>query len=144
MEAHSESSKRSMPRPIRPRSPGTGPRILIVEDDADTRWVMCSLMRRMGFHCETASDGEEALELAAEFEPQAILMDLMMPVLDGVEATRRLKADTRTCSIPVLAVTGCANPQRMTDASVVGCVDCLVKPVDLQDLVSRLQRHMHS
>src|SRR3954454_20975697 len=98
-----------------PRRPGPtrGPRILIVEDDPNCRWVLCALMRRMGYDCQVARDGREALELVESSEPQVILMDLMMPVLDGLEATRRLKADARTRGIPVLALTGNVTPHGM-------------------------------
>src|SRR4051812_22210339 len=83
-----------------------GRRLLIVEDDPSNRWALCTLMNRMGYDCRVACDGREALEAVGDFGPQAILMDLGLPVLDGLEATRRLKADARTREIPVLAVSG--------------------------------------
>src|SRR6478752_2996723 len=88
-----------------PGPPG-GKRLLLVEDDPNSRWVLCALMRRLGYDCRAACNGAEALEVVEGFRPHAILMDLMMPVLDGLEATRRLKADARTRGIPILVLTG--------------------------------------
>jgi hypothetical protein len=104
-------------RATTPPQPGgawaCGPRVLIVEDDPGSRWALCALMRKLGYDCRTATNGREALEVAGSFAPQAILMDVRLPVLDGLEATRRLKADARTRGIPVLALTGytrCGGP----------------------------------
>lgn len=116
------------------------PRILIVEDDANSRWVLCALIRRLGYDCQVAANGQQALDVVDEFEPDIILMDLMMPVLDGLEATRRLKADARTRGIPILALTGNATPQGLSAAHRAGCDDCLAKPVVFQDLLGRISR----
>src|SRR3982751_6298969 len=67
-----------------------GARILIVEDDPNSRWILCALLKRLGYQCQVATNGQEAMEAVQDFGPQVILMDLMMPVLDGLEATRRL------------------------------------------------------
>ena len=116
-------------------------RILVVEDDPGSRWVLCALLKRVGHECEVATDGREALGKVASFEPQVILMDLMMPVLDGWEATRRLKADARTRGIPVLAMTGDVTPRGESAARRAGCDDFVPKPVILDDLLDRLDRH---
>jgi CheY-like chemotaxis protein len=121
-----------------------GPRILIVEDDPNSRWVLCALMRRMGYDCQVAANGKEALEIVESFGPQVILMDLMMPVLDGLEATRRLKADAKTRGIPVVALTGNATPHGVAAAHKAGCDDLLPKPIVFQELVDRLHQHLGS
>lgn len=115
-----------------------GLRILIVEDDPNSRWVLCALMRRLGYDCQVAVDGQEALLMVASFKPQAILMDLMMPVLDGLETTRRLKADATTRGIPILALTGNSTPIGERAARSAGCDDFLTKPVVFNDLLKRL------
>jgi CheY-like chemotaxis protein len=118
-----------------------GMRILVVEDDPNSRWVLCALLRRMGYDCRVAADGREALDKVEEFRPHVILMDLMMPGLDGFEATRRLKADARTRGIPILALTGNVTPGGESAARRAGCDDFLGKPVVFQELLSRVQRH---
>jgi len=133
-----------MSRPARPPVPSSRPRILIVEDDANTRWVLCTLMRRFGYDCEVASNGLEALDLVPSFEPQVILMDLMMPILDGLETTRRLKADSKTRAIPVLALTGNVTLHGMSSAQLAGCNDCFPKPIVLENLLSFLRRHLEA
>lgn len=115
-----------------------GLRVLIVEDDPNSRWVLCALMRRLGYDCQVAVDGQEALQMVARFKPQAILMDLMMPVMDGLETTRRLKADAATRGIPILALTGNSTPTGERVARSAGCDDFLTKPVVLSDLLKRL------
>ena len=116
------------------------PRVLIVEDDPSTLWVLCALMRRLGFDCEGATNGREALELVGSFDPQAILLDVRLPVLDGLEVTRRLKADARTRGIPVLAVTCDTSSLLVASARRAGCAAVLTKPIVVQDLLNRLDR----
>jgi CheY-like chemotaxis protein len=120
------------------RARSRGLRVLIVEDDPNSRWVLCALMRRLGYDCQVAVDGQEALQMVARFKPQAILMDLMMPVMDGLETTRRLKADAATQGIPILALTGNSTPTGERAARSAGCDDFLTKPVVLNDLLKRL------
>jgi CheY-like chemotaxis protein len=115
---------------------------LIVEDDPNSRWVLCALLKRLGYDCCVATNGQEALDMVEDFGPQAILMDIMMPVLDGLEATTRLKANARTRGIPILALTGNVTPSGISAAQEAGCDDLLAKPIVLQDLITRLQRHL--
>lgn len=119
--------------------PADGPRVLIVEDDPRSRWVLCALFRRLGYDCRAAADGSEALQTVAEFRPRVILMDLMMPGLDGIEATRRLKADATTRPIPILALTGNVTPGGESAARQAGCDDFVPKPVVFQDLIQRVR-----
>ena len=126
----------------RPAEAAWKPRVLIAEDDPSSRGVLCALLRRLGYDCQVATNGEEALELVRRFEPQVILMDLMMPVLDGLEATRRLKSDIQTREIPILALTGNVTPQGRSAAHLAGCDDFLTKPVVLKDLIDQLQYHL--
>lgn len=117
-------------------------RVLIVEDDPSSRWALNALLRRLGFECRTAEDGTRALEMVRTFRPEIILMDLMMPGLDGLETTRRLKADASTKVIPVLALTANATPSGVLAAKNAGCDDFMTKPVVLDNLVEWLWDHV--
>ena len=126
------------------RTTSRGFRLLIVEDDPNSRWALCALMSRMGYDCRVASNGKEALETVADFGPQVILMDLGLPVLDGLEATRRLKSDARTRDIPVLAVTGNDTADDLGDARRAGFDDFLTKPIIFHKLLDSLNRQLRA
>ncbi len=119
-----------------------GCRVLIAEDDPNSRWVLCALMKRLGFDCRTAANGREVLEQVEEFRPQVVLMDLMMPDLDGIEATRRLKSDLRTRDIPILALTGNVTSRNESAARDAGCDDFVPKPIVLPELVKRVRMQL--
>jgi CheY-like chemotaxis protein len=120
----------------------SGDRVLIVEDEPDSRICLCQLLRTLGYNCVGAANGAEALDLARTFRPQAIIMDLMMPVLDGWEATRRLKADRTTRGIPVLALTSSVSPDDRREARRAGFDDFLTKPADFDQLLLHLRQHL--
>ena len=111
-------------------------RILLVEDDALSLKLMRDLLQAHGFQTEETGEGASAVALAIQSPPDLIVMDIGLPGIDGVEATRRLRADTRTSDIPIVAVTAFAMPgdeQRMLEA---GCNAFLTKPLRLSDLVA--------
>ncbi len=120
--------------------PASKARLLIVEDDPNSQWVLCALLKRLGFECRVANDGQEALEAVDQFRPEVILMDLMMPRLNGLEATRRLKSDERTRQIPILVLTGDWTSRNIEAANSAGCDDLLPKPVVLPELLGRIQK----
>jgi CheY-like chemotaxis protein len=95
-----------------------------------------------GYDCAAAANGAEALDLARSFRPQAIIMDLAMPVIDGVEATRRLKANEITRAIPVLALTASTTPEERAQAGRAGVDDFLTKPTNFDQLLLHLQEHL--
>ena len=111
------------------------PLVLLVEDDQDGRMVYAEWLTHAGFRVVQAHNGLQALELAVELRPDAVLTDLAIPGIDGYELTRRLKSDARTESIPILAVTGYApftrDPSR---AGRAGCDAVLPKPCDPADV----------
>lgn len=127
---------------INPQPAARGPRVLVVEDDSASRWALCALLRRLGYDCQAAADGREALRAVAECVPRVILMDLMMPGIDGLEATRRLKADDRTRAIPILALTGNVTPGGVSAARQAGCDEFVPKPVVFHDLLERVRRRV--
>ena len=115
-------------------------RILVVEDYADAREMYAENFSFIGYDVELAADGAEALEKARAQAPDAIVMDLSLPVLDGWEATRILKSDERTKDIPVLAVSGHALGTNARSAIEAGCDDFVAKPALPQDVEDRIRR----
>ena len=116
-------------------------RVLVVEDEAISRHSLCQVLHRSGFFSAGAANGAQALEMVRFFKPQAIIMDLRMPVLDGFETTRRLKADEHTASIPVLALTGSSELADRQQAVQAGVDDFFTKPINLDQLLLYLRQH---
>ena len=114
-------------------------RILLVEDNPENRDMLSRRLIRRGFEVEFAEDGEEAVRKAREGAPALILMDLSLPVMDGWEATRRIKADAATASIPVIALTAHAMASDREKALDAGCDDYDTKPVDLERLLGKIR-----
>ena len=114
-------------------------RILLVEDNAENRDMLSRRLIRRGYEIEFAEDGEEAVRKAGEMSPALILMDLSLPVMDGWEATRRIKADAATAAIPVIALTAHAMASDREKALGAGCDDYDTKPVDLERLLGKMQ-----
>lgn len=116
--------------------------VLIVEDEHDNREIMRAVVEDiLGYRALLAADGEEALRMASEHGPRVILMDLMMPLLDGFEAIRQLKAGARTASIPVVAVTALSRPSDRQRAVENGADDYIGKPFDLDSLAEVVERY---
>ena len=124
----------------RVRAPRTRPLVLLVDDIEDCRDVYGQFLRHTGYEVVEAADGNEALVLATTLAPDAIVMDLWMPHLDGWESIRRLKAQPATASIPVLVLTGDAYAQARTDAEDAGCQAYLVKPCLPMDVAAEVGR----
>jgi len=116
------------------------PRVLLVDDYSDAREMYTEYLQFSGFDVVEAANGMEALARATEAEPDIILMDLSLPVMDGWETTRRLKADQRTAAIPVVALTGHALPAVSEGAKRAGCDGFVTKPCLPEDLVKEIRR----
>src|SRR5436309_3048388 len=116
------------------------PRVLLVDDYPDAREMYSEYLEFCGFEVVEAANGMEALERAVDAAPDIILMDLSLPVMDGWEATRRLKADTRTASIPVVALTGHALAGISEGARNAGCDAFVTKPCLPEDLVKEIRK----
>jgi adenylate cyclase len=114
--------------------------VLVVEDVEETYDRFSDYLAQEGFSVIGASDGVEAVELAASLQPDVILMDLSLPRCDGLEATRRIKEDPRTRHIPVLAVTGHSERRVIELAHRVGCDAFLNKPCALDDVLAEIRR----
>lgn len=114
------------------------PRVLLVDDYSDAREMYSEYLKFSGFDVVEAANGVEALQRALDSSPDIILMDLSLPVMDGWEATRRLKQDTRTARIPVVALTGHALSGMFEGAKNAGCDAFVTKPCLPEDLVQQI------
>lgn len=113
-------------------------RVLIVDDNADNQALMKAYLRKADVHWDSATDGEKALALATRETYDIILMDVMMPVMDGLEATRRLRAGGYTR--PIIALTAHAMKEEVEKSFAAGCDGHLSKPVDIKELLATMQR----
>ena len=114
------------------------PKILLVEDNEMNRDMLSRRLLRKGFEVVMAEDGALGVERAASEAPALILMDMSLPVIDGWEATRRIKADPATAAIPVIALTAHAMAEDRDKALAAGCDDYDTKPIDLDRLLAKI------
>jgi two-component system cell cycle response regulator DivK len=119
-----------------------GKRILIVEDTEDNRQIMRDLLGGVGFDLVEAHDGEAGVIAASEHKPDLILMDFQLPVLDGYEATRRIKANPATRDIPIIAVTSYALSGDEAKAMEVGCSGYIAKPFSPRKLLAKVREFL--
>jgi CheY-like chemotaxis protein len=115
------------------------PRILLVEDNELNRDMLSRRLQRKGYDVIIALDGEASITMAASERPELILMDMSLPVLDGWEATRRLKGLPETASIPVIALTACVMAGDRDKALEAGCDDYDAKPIDFERLLRKMR-----
>ena len=114
------------------------PKILLVEDNEMNRDMLSRRLQRRGYSVVIAHDGEQALSLASAEMPNLILMDISLPVMDGCEVTRRLKADKKTRHIPVIALTAHALVTDRVKAINAGCDEYDTKPVEFSRLIDKI------
>jgi two-component system, cell cycle response regulator DivK len=115
-------------------------RILVVEDDLDHRNICRTILTHSGFAVGEANDGEEAIRKAREEQPDLILTDVSIPMIDGWEATRTLQGEALTSAIPIVALTAHALPVDGRKAVEVGCDAYLTKPLTPRRLVEEVKR----
>jgi two-component system cell cycle response regulator DivK len=115
------------------------PKILLVEDNEMNRDMLSRRLVRNGFTVAIAVDGQQGVEMATSERPDVILMDMSLPVMDGWEATRRIKADPATRAIPVIALTANAMVEDREKAMAAGCDDFDTKPVELPRLLEKIR-----
>jgi two-component system cell cycle response regulator DivK len=128
------------PRSQQPAAPrNTTPLVLVVDDFEDNRAMYAVYLSYCGYDVVEAGDGEEAVEIARRRLPDAIVMDLSLPIMDGWEAIRRLKAEERTRHIPIIALTGHALAGHSRGAREAGCDAFLAKPCLPEMLVGKVQ-----
>lgn len=114
-------------------------KILYVEDNEDNVFMLANRLRRRGFEVVAASDGRQGIELARSAAPALIVMDLSLPVVDGWEAARQLKASDATKGIPIIALSAHAMPGDREKAIAAGCDDYDTKPIDLPRLLRKIE-----
>jgi len=114
-------------------------RILLVEDDPDLRVIASFALRRGGFDFEVCGDGREALDKAPLFRPDLILLDVMLPFLDGPGILRELRRDPAFAATEVIFMTARALPEEIAEYRTLGCIDVIVKPFDPMTLAETIQ-----
>ncbi len=119
-------------------------KILLVEDNEMNRDMLSRRLERKGYTIVMALDGQQAVDMAASEAPALILMDMSLPVIDGWEATRRIKADERTKHIPIIALTAHAMQGDEEKAREAGCDDYDTKPVELPRLLEKMEALLKS
>jgi two-component system, cell cycle response regulator DivK len=115
-------------------------KVLLVEDNEMNRDMLSRRLIRRGFQVVFAMDGQQGVDLARSEHPDIILMDMSLPVIDGWEATRRVKADDTTRGVPVIALTARAMSGDREKAIEAGCDDYDTKPVELDRLIGKIER----
>ncbi|MCH7840220.1 MAG: response regulator [Planctomycetes bacterium] len=113
--------------------------ILIVEDEAEVRFILCAHLRASGYEVIEAINGESALELAASQQPDLIIMDIGLPIMDGVTVTRTLKADPQTAAIPIIMLTARSSTADVVRGLEAGAQEYLPKPFDVAELLARVR-----
>lgn len=109
-----------------------GASILVADDNEDCRMALRALLESLGYEVHEAADGEEAVEVALRVQPDLVLMDIMMPGVDGLEATRRLRSESEMDDTRIVAVSAMEGACRASRSA--GCDDCILKPIDLGGL----------
>ena len=117
-------------------------KILVVEDQEDNRQILRDLLGQAGYEMIEAKDGEQALAQAAKHRPDLILMDIQLPLMDGYEATRRLKADPALRAIPVIVVTSYALSGDDAKARAAGCDAYVAKPYSPGALLAKMREYL--
>ena len=116
--------------------------ILVVEDQPDNRRILRDLLVNAGYELVEAESGEEALTAVTERRPDLILMDIQLPVMDGYEATRRIRSNPELKSVPIIAVTSYALIGDEAKALAAGCSAYVTKPFSPRALLAKVQEHL--
>lgn len=117
-------------------------RILVVEDQEDNRRILRDLLTNAGYEVIEAENGGEALRAASAHRPDLILMDIQLPVIDGYETTRRLKADPAVRAIPVIVITSYALSGDEGKARAAGCDDYVTKPYSPRQVLAKVRAYL--
>ena len=117
-------------------------RVLIVEDHEDNRAILRDLLTNAGYDLIEATNGEEGVALAESMRPDLIIMDVQLPVIDGYEATRRIKSNAELKAIPVIAVTSYALSGEEARAKAVGCDAYVAKPFSPRQILAKIRKYL--
>ena len=116
--------------------------VLIVEDDADTRASVRLLLEMEGFACEEAEDGPSGIELARQLLPRIVLLDVMLPELNGLQVLEQLRADERTRDMRIYCVTGRSDAEVREPARLLGCAQFLIKPAEPAEMIAQIRAEL--
>ena len=117
-------------------------RIMVVEDYDDTRMLLKQALEMLGYSVLEASNGQEAVDIADREHPDLILMDLDLPILDGIAATQRIRQQERTDHVPIVAVTAYPLSYSHVKAFAKGCDEYMRKPIDISELARVVNRYL--
>jgi two-component system cell cycle response regulator DivK len=117
-------------------------KILVVEDQEDNRQILRDLLASVDYEMVEAENGQEALTAVVEHKPDLILMDIQLPIMDGYEATRRIKADPATKAIPIIVVTSYALSGDEGKAREAGCDAYVTKPYSPRQLLAKIREYL--
>ncbi|HEX8843633.1 MAG TPA: response regulator [Pyrinomonadaceae bacterium] len=123
-------------------SRGERPRVLVVEDHEDTRFMLKVMLEKRGMSVVEAADGKTALSLAESERPSLILMDASLPQMDGLAATRSIRTQDGAGKVPIVFLSGHAEPVTQEAARTAGCDAYLIKPIDLDQLAGVLEYYL--
>lgn len=115
-------------------------KVLVVDDNPDTRQIMVDVLHMNGFAAESARDGAEGLQKARAERPDAIILDLVMPAMDGFEVLQRLKEGFETSSVPVVIVTAKDDEASYAKGQELGAKDFLTKPIEPEQVIRKIRR----
>ena len=117
-----------------------GKRILAVDDEADVLMILRTALQSEGYEIKTASNGEDAVAAAQESPPDLIILDVMMPGMDGFDVLAELKKDEATSTIPVIMLTGVSDRKKIQEALDTGIDYYIIKPFEFEDLISKVEQ----
>jgi CheY-like chemotaxis protein len=117
-------------------------RVLLVEDFEDSRFSLSKLLQIEGYEVMEAVDGAQAIDLARKNRPDLILMDLTLPVLDGLSATRKIRQDQSMEGVPIIALSGHDLTDIQAKAMAAGCTDYITKPIDFNNLITIMAKYL--
>jgi CheY-like chemotaxis protein len=120
----------------------TPKRVLLVEDFEDSRFSLSKLLQIEGYEVVEAVNGAEAIDLARSSRPDLILMDLTLPVIDGISAARQIKQDERLEGVPIIALSGHDLRELQAKAIAAGCSDYITKPIDFTNLIKVMAKYL--
>jgi two-component system, cell cycle response regulator DivK len=118
------------------------PRILIAEDLDENRIALKLMLKLAGFEPLEACDGEQAIEIARRERPDLVLMDISLPIVDGLQATRKLRADAGLGQLPIIIVSAYDNPETRDEARDSGGTDYISKPIEFDQLKEMIEKYL--